>query len=75
MKIKKLDNHFYSVITDTLLSDGTYKQDHLMILNGQRLESFEDGKSIRVGGLIQVILGAKAFRAITGLKVNEEIQL
>lgn len=64
MKILKLDAVRFAVITAT-------RSDYDMRLTGTTLSSHEERGSVRVGGLIRIVLGPKSFAIVTALKIGE----
>ena len=63
----------FSLTTDVMLADGTLKSDDDMRLSNDVLQSHEERGHIRIGGLMRVTLGPKAYAAVTALKVGETV--
>ena len=75
MTITRHDGERYSVITDTVLSDGSQRMDTDMRLDGHELRSHEQHGYIRVAGLLRVTLGPKAYAIISTLPIGETVTL
>lgn len=74
-KIARVTELDYSVRTDVLLCDGSYRADNRCRLTGNVLKSHEQRGDVRVGGLLKVTLGDKSFAAVAALKVGESVDL
>lgn len=74
MTITRLSKTDYAVITDTLLSDGSYKQDRACRLSNDVLRSHEQRGHVRIGGLITIQLGPKSLAIVSSLAVGQSAQ-
>ncbi len=66
---------WYSVTTDTVMSDGSLRSDSCMALIGNELCSHEQRGFIRTGGLLRIKLGHRSLAAVKALAVGESVQL
>jgi hypothetical protein len=78
LKITRVSDVQFSVVTDTALSDGTYKQDsdvRFRPSNPTELHSYEQRGHIRTGSLISIKLGPKSLALVRALKIGETVEL
>ncbi len=71
MTITRLGENRYSVVTDTVLSDGSKRSDFGMVLQGATLRSVEQKGHIRIGGLLRIELGPKSLARVQALAIGE----
>ncbi len=69
--VKRIAPDRFSVVTNQLLSDGSYRADYCMRLDGNLLRSHEERGSIRVGGLLKLTLGPKSLATVQALAVGQ----
>ena len=75
MTITRTSETRYSVVTDTVLADGTLRADFHMALVGGALRSTIEPGSIRIGGLMVVRLGPVSRAAVDALAVGESVTM
>lgn len=65
----------FAATSDIPMSDGTFRRDAELALDGNVLRSVERRGYYRVGGLLRLTLGGASLAAITGLAVGQSIIL
>lgn len=71
MTITRIAQNRWSVVTDTVMSDGSLRADDSMALvDGNRLRSVEGG-GIRIGGLLVVQLNVQVLDALLALQLGD----
>ncbi len=73
--VSRVTNDRFSLVTDVLMSDGSYQSDAFMGLSGNVLKSREERGLIRVGGLMKLTLGPVSLAAVKSLQVGQSITL
>lgn len=73
MKITRINETDFSVVTDAVMSDGSLRSDTCCRLRGDVLRSHEQPGCIRFGGLLVVALGA-ALAQVKALRVGETFE-
>lgn len=78
MKITKLENGNFKIITDTMLNNGEYRQAECVYKNGvlkTRL-SFSDGRLAPMPhNIFKVICGPKSKKILNSMSINETVVL
>ena len=65
----------FAVTSDIFLSDGSYRADHNMALDGHLLRSVEQHGFIRIGGLLRLTLSDERLAQVQALAVGEKTVL
>jgi len=73
VKITRTAAGNFAVETDTLMSDGSYKQDGCCRLQGNVLRSHEQRGFIRVGGLMRITLGPASLAMVQALDIHDSV--
>jgi len=71
MTITRITDTDFTVVTDTVLEDGSLRQDGRCRLDGATLRSNEQPGDVRLSGVLSVALGHHALPAVTRLAIGE----
>lgn len=75
MVITRLGENLYSVMMDTVMSDGSMRADYALALDGNILKSIQEKGCIRIGGNMRVTLGPKSLPIVQALQIGESAEL
>lgn len=73
--IVRIDETHYDVTIPVMMSDGNYRRDAWCRLVGNQLVSHEDGRGIRVGGLLRVNLSQTRLDQVQKLAIGETLAI